>query len=497
MKDYEQYDALGLVELVKRRETSAEALLEAAISRTEARDGEVNAVVIRMFEEARKTVAAGVPDGPFQGVPFLLKDLHLAWPGVRLTNGSKLFSDFVPEVESELVARYRKAGLVVFGKTHSPEYGLTTSSESVLFGQTRNPWNLEHTAGGSSGGASAAVAAGYLPLANASDGGGSIRIPASCCGLFGMKPTRGRTPLGPNSGEGWAGMSAVHAVSRSVRDSAALLDATAGPDLGAPYAAQPPNRPFLDEVSQAPGRLRISIQRQPWNGTEPHKDCLAALEDAVALCRDLGHEVEEAPFEVDSTILAPATLTILSASTRAMMEQRAEVLGRPLAEDDVEPGTWASSTRAALTVQSGPRGPGRRDPENRRLYPVGQCHRPPCHVGSARLERCGLADRYSVHGAHERGGAALPARWPDRGRTTVVRPYAGLGAGRSLARRSSDARGLASVDGQVDARNERSLVGCQEEGGMGDIPGRPHLAAQRDLGISCGDQFLLVDSESL
>jgi len=341
MKDYEQYDALGLAELVKRGETSAEALLEAAISRTEARDGEVNAVVIRMFEEARKTVAAGVPDGPFQGVPFLLKDLHLAWPGVRLTNGSKLFSDFVPEVESELVARYRKAGLVVFGKTHSPEYGLTTSSESVLFGQTRNPWNLEHTAGGSSGGASAAVAAGYLPLANASDGGGSIRIPASCCGLFGMKPTRGRTPLGPNSGEGWAGMSAVHAVSRSVRDSAALLDATAGPDLGAPYAAQPPNRPFLDEVWQAPGRLRISIQRQPWNGTEPHKDCLAALEDAVALCRDLGHEVEEAPFEVDSTILAPATLTILSASTRAMMEQRAEVLGRPLAEDDVEPGTWA------------------------------------------------------------------------------------------------------------------------------------------------------------
>jgi Asp-tRNA(Asn)/Glu-tRNA(Gln) amidotransferase A subunit family amidase len=341
MEDYERYDALGLAELVKRGETSAEALLESAISRTEARDGEVNAVVIRMFEEARKTVAAGVPDGPFQGVPFLLKDLHLAWPGVRLTNGSKLFSDFVPEVESELVARYRKAGLVVFGKTHSPEYGLTTSSESVLFGQTRNPWNLEHTAGGSSGGASAAVAAGYLPLANASDGGGSIRIPASCCGLFGMKPTRGRTPLGPNSGEGWAGMSAVHAVSRSVRDSAALLDATAGPDLGAPYAAQPPNRPFLDEVSQAPGRLRISIQTQPWNGTEPHTDCLAALEDAVALCRDLGHEVEEAPFEVDSAILAPATLTILSASTRAMMEQRAEVLGRPLSEDDVEPGTWA------------------------------------------------------------------------------------------------------------------------------------------------------------
>lgn len=341
MKDYEKYDALGLAELVKRGETSAEALLEAAISRTESRDGTVGAVVIRMFEEARKAVAAGVPKGPFEGVPFLLKDLHLAWPGVSLTNGSKLFSDFVPDFESELVARYRKAGLVVFGKTHSPEYGLTTSSESVLYGQTRNPWNLEHTSGGSSGGASAAVSAGYLPLANASDGGGSIRIPASCCGLFGMKPTRGRTPLGPNSGEGWAGMSAVHAVSRSVRDSAALLDATAGPDLGAPYAAQPQGRPYLDDVSQVPGRLRIAIQKQAWNGTEPHADCLAALEDAVALCRDLGHDIEEAPFAVDPAILAPATLTILSASTRAMMEQRAEVLGRPLREDDVEPGTWA------------------------------------------------------------------------------------------------------------------------------------------------------------
>jgi amidase len=341
MKDYENYDALGLAELVKRGETSAEALLEAAISRTEARDGTIGAIVIRMFEQARKAIATGVPGGPFEGVPFLLKDLHLAWPGVILSNGSKLFADYVPEIESELVARYRRAGLVVFGKTHSPEYGLTTSSESRLYGQTKNPWNLGHTAGGSSGGASAAVAAGIVPLANASDGGGSIRIPAACCGLFGMKPTRGRTPLGPNSGEGWAGMSAVHAVGRSVRDSAALLDATAGPDLGAPYAAQPPTRPFLDDVSRAPGKLRIAIQRAAWNGIEPHADCFAALEDAVALCKDLGHEVVEAPFVVDPAVLAPATLTILSASTRAMMEQRAETLGRPLDEDDVEPGTWA------------------------------------------------------------------------------------------------------------------------------------------------------------
>ncbi len=341
MKDYEQYDGLGLAELVKRGETTAEGLLEAAISRTEARDGRLGAVVIRMFDEARKALKEGLPEGPFKGVPFLLKDLHLAWPGVRLTNGSKLFADYVPEVESELVARYRKAGLVVFGKTHSPEYGLTTTAESRLFGQTRNPWNPGHTSGGSSGGASAAVAGGLLPIANASDGGGSIRIPASCCGLFGIKPTRGRTPLGPNAGEGWSGMSAVHAVSRSVRDSAALLDATAGPDLGAPYAAQPPARPFLDEVTHTPGKLRIAIQTTAWNGFEPHADCLEALRDAVELCTDLGHHVEEAPFVVDPAVLAPATLTIISASTWAMMEERAAELGRPLAEADVEPGTWA------------------------------------------------------------------------------------------------------------------------------------------------------------
>lgn len=341
MEDYEECDALALAERVKRGEISTEALLEVAIERAGSRDEEIGSIVIPMFDEARKAVAAGLPKGPFEGVPFLLKDLHLAWPGVILSNGSRLFAEYVPAIESELVARYRRAGLVVFGKTHSSEFGLTTTSETRLYGQTKNPWNLERTSGGSSGGASAAVAAGIVPLANASDGGGSIRIPASCCGLFGLKPTRGRTPMGPISGEGWAGMSAVHAVSRSVRDSAALLDATAGPDRGAPYAAQPPERPFLEEVSREPGRLRIAIQTRAFNGIDPHPDCLAALKDAEMLCRDLGHDLEEVPFEVDPDVLAPATLTILSANTRAMMEARARELGRPLREDDVEPGTWA------------------------------------------------------------------------------------------------------------------------------------------------------------
>lgn len=347
MDDYEAYDGLGLAELVTRGEVTAETLLEAAIARTESRDKKYAAVVIRMFDEARRAVAEGLPVGPFRGVPFLLKDLHLAWPGVPLTNGSKLFEHDVPTLESELVARYRRAGLVVFGKTHSPEFGITTTSESRLFGQTRNPWNPKHTAGGSSGGASAAVAAGYTPLANASDGGGSIRVPASCCGLFGMKPTRGRTPAGPHAGEGWSGMSAIHAVTRSVRDSAALLDATAGPDTGAPYAAPPPRRAFLEEVSEAPGRLRIAVQTQGWNGVEPHADCLAALDEAVVLCRQLGHEVVEAPFDANPSALGAATLTIIGASTRAALEAKAAVLGRPLEEADVEPGTWSMISFAA------------------------------------------------------------------------------------------------------------------------------------------------------
>jgi amidase/6-aminohexanoate-cyclic-dimer hydrolase len=341
MKDYESFDGLGLAALVKKRAVSASELLEAAIARCEERNGSLNAVVIPMYEAARAAAKADVPKGPFEGVPFLLKDLHLNVPGVRTTNGSALFAENVPANESELVARYRRAGLVVFGKSASPEFGLTCTTESRLFGQTKNPWNLAHTSGGSSGGASAAVAGGLVPLANASDGGGSIRIPASCCGLFGMKPTRGRTPLGPDAGEGWSGMSCVHAVTRSVRDSAALLDATAGPDLGAPYAAQPPLRLWLAEVGAHPGRLRMALDTESWNGAATHPDCVAAAEDAAKLCESLGHHVERARFAPsDAEALRRAALTVISANIRFTIEDRARVLGREAKPDDVEPGTW-------------------------------------------------------------------------------------------------------------------------------------------------------------
>ncbi len=340
MDDYESHDALGLAALVARGEVKPEELLEEAWRRVEERDPRIHAVVLPMMDAARAAIAGGLPDGPLRGVPFVLKDLHLGTPGVPTTSGCRLFESYVAERESEIVSRYRRAGLVIFAKTHSPEFGLTTSTESRLFGRTANPWNPEYTAGGSSGGAAAAVAAGIVPAANASDGGGSIRIPASCCGLFGLKPTRARTPMGPEVGEGWSGMSAVHAVTRSVRDSAALLDATAGPEPGAPYHAPAAARPFLEEVGAPPGRLRIAWQRTAFNGAPTHPDCVAAVEDAARLCAELGHEVREATLAVDADALREATLTIIAANLRATLEDRAAALGRELVEDDVEPGTW-------------------------------------------------------------------------------------------------------------------------------------------------------------
>jgi Asp-tRNA(Asn)/Glu-tRNA(Gln) amidotransferase A subunit family amidase len=334
--DYESYDALGLAELVHRGDVSAEELLEAALLRVEQRNPALNALVLPMEKQAREAIAAGLPEGPLRGVPYLLKDLHLLYSGVRTTSGSRLFKDRVADHDSELVARYKRAGLVIFGKTASPEFGLSTSTESTLFGRTANPWNPEHSSGGSSGGASAAVASGMVPAANASDGGGSIRIPASCCGLFGLKPTRARTPSGPDAGEGWSGMSCMHAVTRTVRDSAALLDASHGADVGAPYWAPPPERPFRDEVGAAPGRLRIAMHPQPFNAAPVHADCLEALDDAARLLERLGHDIEEAQLPIDVEEMGRATGTIISAQLRALVTDRTAELGRELEADDLE-----------------------------------------------------------------------------------------------------------------------------------------------------------------
>jgi amidase len=340
---YESNDATGLAELVAEGEVTAGELLDEAIARVERVNPSINAVVHDAHELARASIEAGLPEGPFRGVPFLLKDLYAEMAGTELCNGSSGWVGYESDHDTELVTRQKGAGLVIFGRTTSPEFGLTTTTESRVHGETRNPWNLGHTSGGSSGGASAAVAAGIVPMAHATDGGGSIRVPASCCGLFGLKPTRGRTPAGPDAGEGWGGMSAGHAVSWSVRDSAALLDATAGPDVGAPYWAEPPARPYLEEVGRNPGKLRIAVQRESFNGVEVHADCLAALDDAVALCVSLGHEVVE---ESLPSVLTPAegklapSLVVIAANIRASVRARAAALGREALPEDVEPGSW-------------------------------------------------------------------------------------------------------------------------------------------------------------
>jgi Asp-tRNA(Asn)/Glu-tRNA(Gln) amidotransferase A subunit family amidase len=347
LDDYLAHDALALAALVAKRSVSPEELLDLAQARLEAVNPKLNAVVLPMQDEARAALRAGLPQSPLRGVPFLLKDLHSLYAGSRTTHGSRFFRDFVADHDTEIVARYRRAGLVIFGRTASPEFGLTTTTESLLFGVTRNPWSLEHTTGGSSGGAAAAVAAGIVPAANATDGGGSIRIPASCCGLFGLKPTRARVPSGPDVGEGWSGMSAMHAVSRSVRDSAALLDATAGPAPGDPYFAPPPARPFLHEVGAPPGRLRIALQTRSWTGVATHPDCAAAAVEAAKLCAELGHDVEEAALSVDAEVLRRHTVVIIAANVRATLDDRAAVLRRPVTQDDVEPVTWFMAQAAA------------------------------------------------------------------------------------------------------------------------------------------------------
>src|SRR5215831_428996 len=279
--EFERYDAIGLATLVRDKQISASELLDAAIERVESRNAAVNAVVSRLYDEARRAIDAGLPDGPFTGVPFLLKDIGATLAGTATTLGSRMFATFVADHDSELVARYRRSGLAIFGKTNTPEFGIVSTTEPQLFGPTKNPWNLAHSPGGSSGGAAAAVASGMVPAAHGNDGGGSIRIPASCCGLFGLKPTRARTPMGPDVGEGWGGMAVSHAITRTVRDSAALLDATAGPDVGDPYWAPPPARPFLEEVGVDPGRLRIAVCTEPWNGSLVDAECKEAVAAAA------------------------------------------------------------------------------------------------------------------------------------------------------------------------------------------------------------------------
>ena len=335
--DYVTHDALALAELVRTKAVSPLELLEEAVSRAAAQDQRFNFIAQELYDYGRARIAAGLPDGPFTGVPFLEKDLNMHIAGHRSGQGSRFYADYTPDFTSELVKRHERAGLVVFGKTTTPEFGLTGTTESLAEGATRNPWNPDHSAGGSSGGAAAAVAAGVVPLAHASDGGGSIRIPASACGLFGLKPSRGRVPMGPGRTEGWGGNSTNGAVSRSVRDSAALLDATAGIEPGSRYSAPTPAGSFLSHVTRDPGRLRIALMLSPISGAPVDAEVQAAARAAAKLCEQLGHHVEEAVPQINAQALGEANFALISTALASDLDARAQRTGLAVSTDVIEP----------------------------------------------------------------------------------------------------------------------------------------------------------------
>ena len=337
---YGDFDALGLADLVRRREVAAEELLEEALERTARVNPRINAVIHLMADRARAAVAAGLPDGPLRGVPFLLKDLLAGYAGEPMRCGSRLYRDAVPTQDEELVRRFARAGLVVFGKTNTPEYGLSVVTEPELFGPTRNPWDLERTPGGSSGGSAAAVAARIVPIASAGDGGGSIRAPASCTGLVGLKPSRGRNPSGPGEPEHWWGFVCEHVVSRTVRDSAAVLDATAGDYPAQLMKLAPPAGRFLAAVGCEPGRLRIAVSVGPGLGGGLHPECREAVLATAARLESLGHQIEAVDLPVDRDGFIQAYSLLLAADTAVTVRQGARARGRAATADDVEPATW-------------------------------------------------------------------------------------------------------------------------------------------------------------
>jgi amidase len=343
-REYGDYDGVGLADLVRKKQLSAGELLDEAITRTAKVDPQINAVVVKHYDFAQRQIDRGLPDGPLAGVPFLLKDLEFL-EGTRTTSGAEVYKDAVAAHTGTLVQRFLDAGVTIFGKSSTPEFGLMPTTESRLFGPTRNPWNLAHSSGGSSGGAGAAVAARIVPVAHASDGGGSIRIPASASGVFGLKPTRARNPLGPERGEGWSGFSCGHVLSISVRDSAVMLDAVHGPEPSSPYVAPSPQRPFAEEVGRDPGRLRIAFTDKSPYGDAIDPEIAAAVREVAILLAGLGHHVEErAPVLAADPAVVMAT--IVSANTGLAVRLAEQQFGRVMTESDFERLTLATARNA-------------------------------------------------------------------------------------------------------------------------------------------------------
>ncbi len=396
MPEYDDLDATALAGLVREGAVSPAELLDAAIARIEARDPALNAVVLQTFDRARERVDR-LPDGPLKGVPFLLKDLKIQLAGTVTTGSCKLYTDAVAQRSSVNAERYEAAGLQILGKTNTPEFGIMGVTEPALRGPCRNPWNPAHTPGGSSGGASSAVAARMVPVAHGGDGGGSIRIPASTTGLVGLKPTRGRVSMAPFMGDAWQGYVQEHVLARTVRDSALLLDVVDGPVPGDPYHAPAKARPWVEEVATPPGKLRIAFCREALYADSQHPDCVAAVDDAVALLRELGHELVEARPLVDRDTLVRSYFVTVAAGISYYVEEAAKRTGKPPRYQDFEPGTWllaligwrtpaAALERARHAVQKA----GRQVADfmvDHDVFLTSTLARPPARIGEGTLSR--------------------------------------------------------------------------------------------------------------
>ena len=339
IREYPNFDGIGLAELVARREVTATELVDEAIGRAEQANPRLNAVVFSDYDRARETARTTLPAGPFTGVPFFLKDIMGFAQGMPTRQGSRFIPPIPFDHDSLLTTRFRAAGLIMLGKTNVPEFGLVPTTEGKLYGPCCNPWNHARSSGGSSGGSAALVAAGVVPLAHANDGGGSIRIPASCCGLVGLKPTRGRTSYAPDMGDAIDGLGVDLVVSRTVRDSAAALDAVAGNIQGDPYWAPPPDR-YFESLAHKPKKLRIAFATSKLDGAALHPDCAEAVTRAATLCAALGHDVEEVSPQLDQAMLIPSFMALWGANLAAGLDYFGRLIGRAPAERDFEGLTW-------------------------------------------------------------------------------------------------------------------------------------------------------------
>lgn len=340
ISEFSKYDGLGLSNLVKSKQVKPEELVSLSIKAIKELNPDLNAVVSILEEEALNEIKAGLTDGPFTGVPFLIKELVLHAANVPTSMGSRLAEGTVFPVDSELMARFKKAGFVTIGTTTTPEFGYNAATEAVLYGPTRNPWNKNHSPGGSSGGSAAAVAAGIVPVAHANDGGGSIRIPASCSGLIGLKPTRGRIPAGPYNSEPLNGIAIEFGLTKTVRDTAYLLDAVSGPDVGCYGWPESPAEEYKKLIEKPIRPLKIALMTKPVSGVPVDEECLKALNETAQLCKDLGHIVVEDTPKYDPEELSLATLRIWTANIYNMIEGSGKMLNRTPSEENIEAAIW-------------------------------------------------------------------------------------------------------------------------------------------------------------